>query len=366
MLTDYPGTDIVEISIFGPGKGESIVAHLGADNWVIVDSCVDQSDGTLPALRYLESIGVDASRAVKMIVATHAHDDHIAGISRLFDACKSAFFVCSQAVTSEEFLSVIEVDREIESLLRKSSHSEYRSVFDMVELRGRSELGIKPLKRALEGLEILAVRSDSGPNARVVALSPSHEAVTRSQRLLARGLAHAGSRRKLSSADPNEFAIALWVEVENMAILLGADLLKGPAGCGWQAVLATFNPELQASLFKISHHGAPNAHHDGVWEKLLIESPVAILAPYRAGRTPRPAPSDRTRICTLTPHAHICASPDKTAQSRAVNKAAASMSQLARNVREPWGKPGQVRARAKIGSDSWTVDMIPPARRLCN
>ena len=90
MSTSLPASDVIEVSIFGPGKGESIAVHLGSNQWLIVDSCVDQIDRSNPALRYLESIGVDLSADVRMVVGTHAHDDHIAGISEIFARCESA------------------------------------------------------------------------------------------------------------------------------------------------------------------------------------------------------------------------------------------------------------------------------------
>ena len=71
-----------EITFLGPGYGESIVLHVGSGIWVVVDSCID-SDGTSSALNYLESIGLNPSRDVALIVATHWHDDHIRGMSQL-------------------------------------------------------------------------------------------------------------------------------------------------------------------------------------------------------------------------------------------------------------------------------------------
>jgi beta-lactamase superfamily II metal-dependent hydrolase len=364
VSTEGPALDVIEISIFGPGKGESVVVHLGGNEWVIVDSCIDQTSRAIPALAYLKAIGVDVSTSVRMVVGTHAHDDHIAGIGDLFDECSSAFFVCSQALTSEEFYATIEEDAELARSLRASSYSEYRRVFDIVASRKRTMSGQKPLKRAVERLPLLELGVASGINAEVVALSPSHEAVSRALRVLASGAAQIGGARRRSAVDPNELAVALWIEVGGTSLLLGADLTIGPTGCGWKAVLSTFKPGRQATVFKVPHHGSPNAHHPEVWSLLLAESPVALLAPYRAGATPRPSPEDRARICALTPHAYISASPDMPARSRSLRKAAAELSSIAQNVREPWGRCGQVRARSRIGSSDWSVDLIPPGRRL--
>jgi hypothetical protein len=299
-----------------------------------------------------------------MVLGTHAHDDHISGIGDTFEACSSAFFVCSQALTSEEFFAAIEVDEELAKVLRTSSYAEYRKVFDVMKTRGRNMMGQKPLKYATQQLPLLEAEVTGDVKATVVALSPSHEAISRALRKLATGAAQVGRRKRLPTIDPNELAVALWVDVAGTVILLGADLTVGPAGCGWTAVLEAFSQQEVATVIKVPHHGSPNAHHPDVWGRMLSESPLAMLAPYRAGPTPRPARADRARICGLTPHAYITAAPELPAASRSVKKVAAELSQLAQNVREPWGRSGQVRARSKIGANDWTVDLFSPARRL--
>jgi hypothetical protein len=365
MLTDPPDSEVFEVSIFGPGKGESVVVHLGHGEWIVVDSCIDQADKSNPALRYLERIGVNVSSQVHLVVATHAHDDHFAGIADLFRRCESAKFVCSSAVTSEEFFALTEIDEKLERVMRASALSEYREIIQHVEERGRSVAGLRPMVRANNQKVLLGRGSSKDLPMRVTALSPSDEAITRALRTLARGAALEGDRRRLPAHDPNELAIALWVQVGDHAALLGADLLSGPQGCGWGAVLAEFVPDFPASLFKVPHHGAPNAHHVEVWATLVAESPVALLAPYRAGSTFRPADSDRERICALTDRAYITASPRIPAARRSVKRTAASLGPLAKGVHDPWGRSGQVRARCNGVDGVWTVELSDIARSLC-
>lgn len=76
-----PSVDEFEFTLIGLEYGESIVLHVGDGRWVAIDSCVD-SHGRPQALEYLEGIGVDPAIAVRMIVATHWHDDHIRVESR--------------------------------------------------------------------------------------------------------------------------------------------------------------------------------------------------------------------------------------------------------------------------------------------
>jgi hypothetical protein len=58
-----PFENEIEVTVFGPGFGESILMHLGKNCWAIVDSCIDKATKNPAALSYLEQIGVDASVA---------------------------------------------------------------------------------------------------------------------------------------------------------------------------------------------------------------------------------------------------------------------------------------------------------------
>lgn len=98
-----PANDEFELVILGPGIGESIVAHLGNDEWIIIDSCVFPGHDEPAPLLYLRQIGVDASQAVKRVLATHWHDDHIKGIGAVFRECQSAKFAMSGALADDQF-----------------------------------------------------------------------------------------------------------------------------------------------------------------------------------------------------------------------------------------------------------------------
>lgn len=198
----------------------------------------------------------------------------------------------------------------------------------------------------------------------MLALSPSDEATNRALRVLAEGTAQAGSRRRLSKADPNELAVAIWVQAGDHAILLGADLTTGPEGCGWKAVLATFSPEVKASLHKVPHHGSPNAHYLPVWQDLLSEDVVSVVAPFRLGVTPRPSPEDVSRLRSLSTAVFATAPTALPAPPKSVRNTAAAFQGLARSVREPYGNYGQIRARRPAGSTKWSIRAFSPALEL--
>jgi hypothetical protein len=364
MLTDPPIEDQVEVSIFGPGKGEAILVHLGYNRWIVVDSCIDQIDHTIPALEYLNRIGVDVSRDVLLVVATHAHDDHIAGISEVFRRCEAAHFVSAHALASSNFIAIVNADARAYTGLPVRSFAEYQKIYEIVMSRSSSGPGFRPWRFASE--TTLLFSSDSPNPTKVTALSPSDEAYHRSLQALNTLLPVVGGGRRLARIDPNELAIALWVEVGRKVILLGADVLTGPDGCGWTAIVKNFSPETKAQVVKLPHHGSITGHHDGMWTNLLERSPIALLAPFRSGRTTLPSRDDRTRICSLTSDAYVTAAVQRPgAVDAEVQREARSLGPLALNAREPWGRVGHVRARSRDDDAAWTVELSPPARPLC-
>ncbi len=103
-----PSSEDVELHVFGPGYGESLLIHTGQGRWLIVDSCRKAKAAAPAAIEWLEHIGVDPSQAVTHIIATHWHDDHIRGLGETLERCTNATFVCSNALLSKELLALTE------------------------------------------------------------------------------------------------------------------------------------------------------------------------------------------------------------------------------------------------------------------
>jgi glyoxylase-like metal-dependent hydrolase (beta-lactamase superfamily II) len=76
-----PAHDQFEVSIIGPGRGECVILHLGNNDWCVVDSCLDRNSSQPAAVEYLQSLGGDALGGVRLVIATHWHDDHIRGLA---------------------------------------------------------------------------------------------------------------------------------------------------------------------------------------------------------------------------------------------------------------------------------------------
>ena len=112
-LASRPRHNEVEVSVFGPGYGECVVLHLTNNQWIIIDSCLGMGSKQPSALEYLSSLNVDLANDVRLVLATHYHDDHIAGIGELFEKCKTARFACSMGAKQRR---LDEADRDIPQL----------------------------------------------------------------------------------------------------------------------------------------------------------------------------------------------------------------------------------------------------------
>lgn len=283
-----PAGDEFEITLFGPGYGESILLHIGDGAWAVVDSCLGEGQAPI-ALRYLEGIGIDPANAVRLIVATHLHDDHIRGVSRLVETCRHARFCCASALTRTEFLAAIAALEGRHLSVAGSGVREIHRVF--------SQLSQRP-SIATPVFAIANRRLLQRGRCEVWALSPDDASLVHFLQSVGDLLPGEGDlKRHVPDPSPNNISVTLWIQAGGFAVLLGADLERR----GWITILQnTGRPPGVASVFKVPHHGSATADEPTVWNQMLERSPVAILAPWRRGRRELPGRRDAQRI--LLPH----------------------------------------------------------------
>ena len=341
-----------ELTLFGPGYGECIVIHAGDDIWVVVDSCIDE-EGAPRALRYLESISVDAAEAVRLIVASHWHDDHMRGMARLVEACEGADFCCAAALCSTEFLKITAVlGRNFTD--SSSGANEISTVFTQLVSKRTTPTYAQANRRifARNGCEIWS-------------LSPSDENYHTFLEAV-RGLmpSEGDPKPRIPVLSPNKVAVALWIEIDDVAVLLGSDVERN----GWMEILRSeARPAGQASAIKIPHHGSRNADEPMVWQQMLDPHPLAVLAPWQRGSQTLPRPEDVERILSRTDVAWSSAQADSMAPSTVRRR-----SEVERTIRESRIRlrklpksPGMVRLRREIGKHaSWNVELSGRACHL--
>jgi beta-lactamase superfamily II metal-dependent hydrolase len=303
-----PPADTFEISIFGPGIGECLVLHVGDGEWVVVDSCLVRDTGEPAALAYLKTIGV-APTAIRLVVATHWHDDHIQGLAKILRAAPNAEFATSLALQRPEFHVLVNVAAD--ATLQSSGASEIDRVLRMLlerkESRGARAIPIRWLN---QNRLVLAASSTCPWPVRITSLSPSDVSVHMAVREFAALTPNLGQpKRRLPRVTSNQGSAALQIEMGPWSALLGGDLEElGRKGEGWTGVLVSRErPEGRSFFFKVPHHGSPTGHHDDVWRDMLTSTPIAVVTPYNAGVRPLPNSSDLRRLKSLAAHVFVTA-----------------------------------------------------------
>ena len=348
-----PGAGEFELTLFGPGYGESIVLHVGDGAWVVVDSCVD-SRGTPRALRYLESIGVDPALAVKLIVATHWHDDHIRGLAQLVSQCDQAAFSCAAALSRKEFLSVIgTLERRHFSVNGSGVRELFRVFTGLKEARSKPSYAIA--NRTIYSRDECEVRS----------LSPSDAEFQRFLGSIGNLVPSEGeTKRRIPEISPNDIAVALWIKVGDVAVLLGSDLERR----GWIEILqSAARPAGTASAFKIPHHGSANADEPQVWQRMLDADPVAVLTPWQRGGRTLPSDGDVKRILSNTARAYASARSQSVTEARSRREP-----MIEKTIRESGARlrrlalsPAGIRLRRPIGASApWQIELFGAACHL--
>ena len=345
-----PRPDEIEVSLLGPGYGESVLIHLGDGDWLVVDSCVG-ADGRPVALQYLHRLGVNPASAVKMIVATHWHDDHIRGMSQLVKACSSARFCCASALGKKEFLSATAGLAQRDFSEVGYGAREIYSVF--------SHLGATDAVPIWASASRRVFRNDS---SEVWSLCPGDELFE----LFLRSVGYLvspedGTARRIPTLSPNQLSVVLWVRYGDAIALLGGDLEKR----GWTAILKDrTRPVRRASVFKVPHHGSKGAHLTEVWNRMLEPGPFAILAPWRRGGAVLPKPGDIRRILSLTPHAYASAKPNSSKVKRR-GMVSRTIRGSGVRIRSAVDSAGMVRLRrAPEDGSSWSVELFDSACHL--
>ncbi len=371
MQLKPPAPDEIEVSVFGPGYGEAILLHLGAGKWILVDSCIDPESGKPASLKYLHDLNVDLPNAVKLIVATHWHDDHVRGISTVFDECQSAEFAISDALSADEFLTLVALYRE-RTMMKNSGLDEFADVFRILDSRKPRGARFNPPEPASADKLLYRDRirlASEIVEVTVSSLSPSKAAKLQANLAFAELLPRATeSKKRVASPAPNHTSVVLWIEVGEHKILLSADLEKtSDPKTGWSIILTDSTVVSgKAGVFKIPHHGSENAHHDDVWSELLSKEPLAVVTPFRLGKKPLPSPQDVRRINQLTPHAYTTAPARRRRQkwrNRVVRDFIDQATRSMHNVHHGWG---HVRFRQKISAKNrpWDVELFGDATSL--
>lgn len=369
---DPPNPDELEISLFGPGIGECIVVHIGNNEWIVVDSCIEVSTKEPIPLFYLKKLGVNPTESVKLFVITHWHSDHIRGCSQIANECSGSTICFSEALLKEEFLTLVSAYSGLE-----------QPILTDRETCGTKEISlvIKTIKTRCEqkGLEQppYSLTSDNkriyqhihnSIKSEVWALSPSSQSIINSLTEIARLIPSPENkeiRRVIPQPTQNHNAIVLLVKFgESINILLGADLEETSSPLtGWSVIVNSPNrPFGKSKIFKIPHHGSVNGHSHAVWQDMVQSEALGVLTTKIGGRSSIPKQRDIKRLKKYTPHLFCTLKPTTKRQKydRTIEK---EIKGIVKSRIPLDGEMGQIQIRIKQNSET-KIGLKYPAVQL--
>lgn len=348
-----PTADEVEVIVFGPGFGEAIAVHLGEGHWILIDSCMGEDRNTPAALDYLSAIGVQADQ-VRIIVASHWHDDHVRGISQVADAYPDADFFIPAVFTNPEALSFL---------------AAYSGVAAPKQTRGAAELYKvvkgRPLIHAAQERSTLLELAVLGHNVRVTSLSPSAQAFAQSVAHFSQYLPETvGSPiNHAPELKPNLESVVVHIDLGHDAILLGSDL-ESTGSSGWSALVADSwcGNRPKAGVYKLAHHGSKTGHHDLIWKNMLKASPHVSMTPFHYGRHRLPETDDIARVKGLSNSAYISSASSKKPDN--LNGGMKRLSDICKGLNKVNAGFGAIRMRKKIVESNWSVELFGAAQPI--
>jgi hypothetical protein len=296
-----PPTDTIEITLFGPGKGESILLFIPGIGWGVIDSCTVEREGEtfVPPLEYLKMFSV---QELAFCILTHLHEDHFLGMEQILSFFRGRIGkVCRYAGDGV---------RELESYWAKELHYgrpifyKARAVFHAFQEAkdaGAWSIRLSDNVVIFDGQCHLSDGQQFG--VIIKALSPTAESVRRYTELLQKNV-RVGELvpPKLPDMQHNLVSSALWISAGSLKLLLGSDVEIGSdEQVGWRGIVNNPNrPDLRINTLKVAHHGSRNAHYDPAWTLHSHENLTSIIAPFSGVYPPLPTTTQLERIQRLS------------------------------------------------------------------
>jgi hypothetical protein len=358
IAIDYgrgPEADEFEVSIFGPGYGEAVAVHLGNNHWLLVDSCIEQGSTRPASEAYLDAIGVSPAN-VTAIVASHWHDDHVRGMSKLVERYSAALLFVPAIFRDTEAVAFIAAYSGLECNGLSRGTTELRKSLEAA----RSVITVKSRTELLDG------PLPTGSRARVLAFSPTDAAFAQFLNHILPYIPRIGGALPIGHApeiSPNVSSIVLHVDLGVDALLLGADLERHKTA-GWEAIVSDgwCTGKRKASVIKIAHHGSSTGDHPGIWDGLSRNSPIALLSPFNNGRHMLPLPEDRKRILERTDSAFITSAGSRRPQLP--NEQLKRLQDMCTAIAPVNTTFGAVRVGRKIDSQIWETEVFGAATHV--
>lgn len=356
-MIDYgqaPTADEIEVTLFGPGYGEAIAVHMGMGQWMLVDSCIDPVAKRPATIGYFQKLRISPD-SIKVIVASHWHDDHVRGLAEVAKTFHTAELYISSALSSEEaFAFLVAHDGTSSAGLARGA----QEVVAAIKSRNRHFFAHQRTILFEDAFDSISIRA--------TAFSPVHSAMSQCILSLAQQIPGVGSPMNHATVlRPNIESIVVHIEFGADAILLGADL-EEHTKYGWSAVTSDnwCAARQRATYFKVAHHGSKSAENPQIWTRLLQSEPMVALTPFSRGGVRLPTDEDRSRIRGHAKSGGAFCSSNASQKPEMDAGTEKRLKQICRNLRKADSGFGAVRMRRRIGASHWTVETFGAAGSL--
>ncbi|MBK8698021.1 MAG: MBL fold metallo-hydrolase [Deltaproteobacteria bacterium] len=249
MTTDRfnpPDPDELEVSVFGPSKGECIVIHVPNGPWFIVDSfrALNGSRKEPVAVAYLRD--VIKTTDVYGLFLTHWHDDHTAGAGDVIRAFASSLKMVGLPDGYGK--------RELASLMADRLPDSLRSsmIVDIVDVTSALR---EPASQNIERRTLIAgsvVSPRQGSAWTLEALSPSMDDQADHFATILKFLpSYSGTVPE--SYDVNSGCAVLHLSVSGMSVMLSSDLdIGSDDDRGWRCIVKHRGGAIASSIVRLA------------------------------------------------------------------------------------------------------------------
>ena len=262
-----PCSGNVEVIIFGRGVGECILIKSKNDDYIVIDSFINNETKNPVVFDYLNAFNISHSK-IKMVVITHWHSDHIRGVSNIIGEIKeNVKVVFNPVIIKDRFIDFISKykKRNIDDT------SEYCKVMDLI-MSNKIDRIIPIVNRD--------IFSEGNNGIIITSLSPQDDELVAYLDSLLGSISDYNFNYKIP--DDNMLSIVLLLRYGNESFLLSGDIgSKTNSNSGWNGVVKNYMKHYTKSKwYKVAHHGSITGENELIWSKLLKEMPSSFSTRY--------------------------------------------------------------------------------------
>lgn len=290
-LLTHPNENEVEICVFGPGYGESIIIHVPIFGWGVIDSCtakIKRQRITLPYQYLLELYSEKEYPPLAFVVLTHPHQDHYNGLDKIINEYPGGVHrVCRYDGDSIRELKNYIAKQKVAINDPLPGLPKVLNSFDEAEKKGAQFRRLGELSILFEAKDI-EIQGFGVTDIRMLTLGPTALNQEQYIRLLFDSYPVKGELvRPLKDEAHNLISIALFLEIGELRFVFGGDVETDPQGrLGWEGITKNIDrPNLSCSYIKVPHHGSRTGYSQTAWgEHSRDERPISTITPFVNGR----------------------------------------------------------------------------------